>query len=232
MKAAIMQPYFFPYLGYFQRAVVVDKFMFFGDDNFKKGGWVNRNRILINGEAHYFTLSIIKASSNKMIKDLEIVAEPRNRNKIIKSIKSNYFKAPMFKEIMPLLEELISDPEKNLSLYIESAFRSLCEYLDINVSFLRSSEIKIDQTLECQDKVIDILKKLEVTEFINPIGGAALYSKDIFKENGMKLNFIKMKEITYGQFGNKFVPDLSIIDVLMFNPKEIVKDMLNSYEII
>jgi hypothetical protein len=232
MKVIVMQPYLFPYIGYFQRAVAADKFVFYNDDNYKKGGWVNRNRILINGKARYFTLSVVKASPNKLIKDLEIVGDPGNRNRIIDIIKLNYSKAPMFNEIMPVLKELINDPQKNLSNYIESAFRSLCEYLDIKVNFLRSSEIKKDPALKGQYKIIEILKELGATEYINPIGGAALYSKDIFKENAIKLNFIKMREIAYDQFGRQFVPDLSIVDVLMFNSKEAVKDMLSSYEII
>jgi hypothetical protein len=232
MKAAIMQPYLFPYLGYFQRAAAVDAFVFHDDDNYKKGGWVNRNRILVNEKARYFTLCIVKASSNKLIKDLEIVADPANRNRITNIIRSYYSKAPMLKEIMPMLEGLINNPEKNLSDYIESAFRCLCGYLGIKAAFLRSSELKKDPALKGQDKVIDILKKVGATEYINPIGGSALYSKDVFKKNAIELNFIKMREIKYAQFDGKFVPDLSIVDVLMFNPKDAVKNMLNSYEII
>jgi hypothetical protein len=232
MKVAIMQPYLFPYIGYFQRAAAVDIFVFHNDDNYKKGGWVNRNRLLTHDKARYFTLSIVKASSNKLIKDLEIVADPGNRNRITNIIRSYYAKAPMFKEIMPILEGLINDPQNNLSNYIESAFMSLCGYLDIKVDFSRSSEIKKDPALKGQYKVIGILKELGATEYINPIGGAALYSRDVFEENAIKLNFIKTDEITYGQFGRKFVPDLSIVDVLMFNPKKAVKEMLRSYEII
>lgn len=229
MTLAIMQPYLFPYIGYWQLINAVDSFVIYDDVNFIKQGYINRNSILSNGKSQQFTLELIGASSNKLIKEIEI---GNNVNKILKTIKQSYIKAPFFENVIILLEEILANKEKNLAKYIGYSLEKISQYLEVNTNIVYSSNIKKDINLKAQDKVIDICKNLNTRKYINAIGGQELYSKEIFKKNGIELNFLKTEVVEYKQFKNDFVPYLSIIDILMFNSKDEIKYMLSRYELV
>lgn len=229
MTLAIMQPYLFPYIGYWQLINAVDTFIIYDDVNFIKQGYINRNSIFSNGKAQLFTLELIGASSNKLINEIEI---GNNINKILKTITQSYIKAPFFEDVITLIEEILTNKEKNLGRFIGFSLEKISEYLEINTKFIYSSNIEKDNTLKAQDKVIDICKNLNAKKYINAIGGQELYSKEIFKQNRIELNFLKTELVEYKQFKNDFVPYLSIIDILMFNSKDEIKKMLNRFELI
>ncbi len=229
MTLAIMQPYLFPYIGYWQLINAVDTFVIYDDVNFIKQGYINRNYILSNGKSQQFTLELMGASSNKLIKEIEI---GNNVNKILKTIKQSYIKAPLLENVIILLEEILTNKEKNLAKYIGYSLEIISNYLNINTKFIYSSDIKKDNNLKAQDKILDICKKLEATNYINTIGGQELYNKEIFKENGIELNFLKTELVEYKQFKNDFIPYLSIIDILMFIKKSDIRIILDRYELI
>lgn len=233
MKLGIMQPYFFPYLGYWQLINAVDKYVIYDDVNYIKGGWINRNRILSNGNPAYFKLSVIGASSNKLINEIEVNTNEKIISKCLKTIKETYSKAPYFNDVYQLIETIILYGENNLALYLKNSLEIISHYLDINTEFILSSDINKDNGLKGQDKVIHICKLLNANEYYNAIGGQKLYSFEEFKNNGLKLSFLKTELTEYSQAKSQvFIPGLSIIDVLMFNSKEECKKMLNSYELI
>lgn len=232
MKLAIMQPYLFPYLGYFQLINVVDIFVIYDDLQYIKKGWINRNYILVNGRAYLFTLSLQKVSSNKLIKNILIHTDSKNKEKLLKIIKHAYPKAPQYKIVSPILEKVILNDEENLSSYITFSLRKICDYLEIQTPFIVSPQLLKNDALKGEDRAIELNKRLGSTCYINPIGGVKLYNKERFKKEGIELYFFKTKNIEYKQFGNVFVPFLSIIDVLMFNSKDEVKKMLSEYELI
>ena len=229
MTLAIMQPYLFPYIGYWQLINAVDTFVIYDDVNFIKQGYINRNSILSNGKSQQFTLELIGASSNKLIKEIEI---GNNVNKILKTIKQSYIKAPLFENVIILLEEILTNKEKNLAKYIGYSLEKISQYLEINTNFVYSNNIKKDINLKAQDKIIDICKNLNARKYINTIGGQELYNKEIFKENGIELNFLKTELVEYKQFKNDFIPYLSIIDILMFNKKSDIRIILDRYKLI
>lgn len=229
MTLAIMQPYLFPYIGYWQLINAVDTFVIYDDVNFIKQGYINRNSILSNGKSQIITLELIGASSNKIINEIEV---GNNREKLLKTIKQNYTKAPCFDKVYPIIENIINQNEKNLAKFIGYSLERICEYLEVDTKFIYSSNIKKDNTLKAQDKVIDICKNLNAKKYINAIGGQELYSKEIFRKNDIELNFLKTELVEYKQFKNDFVPYLSIIDILMFNSKNEIKNMLDRYELI
>jgi hypothetical protein len=229
MKLAIMQPYFFPYIGYFQLINAVDEFVIYDNIEFTKKGWINRNRVLVNGKDEYITLPLKSDSDYLQIRQRQLAdAWPQERKKMLNRIKESYRKTPFFKEVYPVVETIIHFEDSNLFSFIFNSVQRLSEHLGMVTSFVISSTIPVDHSLKAQEKVIEICKSREAKTYINPIGGLQLYSKDKFSEAGVDLQFIKSNDIQYGQFNNEFVPWLSVIDVMMFNSGEKVKEMLNS----
>lgn len=232
MKIGIMQPYFLPYIGYWQLLNAVDKYVIYDDVNYIKGGWINRNRILINKEAKYFNVKLNGASPNKLINEVEVSLDEVYQKKLLKTVEENYKKAPFFNEVFPVIQKIIENKETNLAKYLEYSIKEICSYLDIKTEILISSHLEKNNSLKGKNKVIEICKKLGGTEYYNAVGGQELYSFEEFKSNGIELKFLKTKEINYQQFSNEFVPYLSILDVMMFNSKEKVKGFLNNYSLI
>lgn len=232
MKLAIMQPYFFPYIGYFQLIAAVDKFIIYDDVNYINRGWINRNNILINGKAGLVSVPLIGSSQNKLIKDLDVVFEEKWKNLLLKTICQNYKKAPFFEIVFPMLNMIILSKASSISKYNLLGLTTICKYLKISTNFIHSSDVYKNSELKGQNRIIDICKKEYVRQYINPIGGIGLYDKNEFAIQGLKLNFLKTKKVEYKQFHNEFVPWLSILDVLMFNSVVEVNEMLNQYELI
>ena len=228
-RIAIMQPYLFPYLGYFQLIHAVDTFVIYDDVHYIKKGYINRNNILADRKAHQFTLELLGASQNKLINQIEI---GHNTSSLLKTIEFSYKKAPFFQDISPILIDILHAPEKNLALFVGNSLQKIAQYLNLNTRFHYSSHIEKDNTLKGQDKILEICKKLGTETYINAIGGQELYDKKAFLADLIKLNFLKAELPTYPQFGKIFVPALSIIDVLMFNSKPDILRMLNQYELI
>ena len=220
-----MQPYFFPYIGYWQLINAVDKYVIYDDVAYIKGGWINRNNILLNGEKHLITLPLNASSSFKNINEIAITARDAVRRKILRKLESAYSKAPYYDVIMPMIEPLIMQ-EKLISDLNYKAIKKLNSYMDIGTEIVLSSDIKKNTSLRGQDKVIHISHLLGADVYINAIGGKTLYSRDSFQMEGIKLKFLEMDTIMYGQFKGRFVPNLSIIDVLMFNSVKEIKNML------
>ena len=232
MKLGIMQPYFFPYIGYWQLMNAVDKYVVYDDVNFIKGGWINRNRILVNGKPQYFNVQMKGASPFKLINEIEINNSEISINKNLKTIYMAYHKAPYFPKVNLLIEKILKNQNPNLAEYVINSIKCIAEYLNIKSEIIISSKISKNNELKNQDKVIEICKKLNATEYYNAIGGMELYSFDDFRKNAINLSFLKTNDISYKQFNNEFVPNLSIIDVMMFNSQEKIKAMLNDFTLI
>lgn len=229
MKIGIMQPYLFPYIGYYQLINAVDKFVVYDNIQFTKKGWINRNRILVNGKAEYITWPLKKDADLLNVNERSLAASFKDdKLKLIRKITGAYSKAPQFSHIFPLLESVINYSEENLFPYILYSLQATCSYLDIKTQLVISSTLPVDHNLRSQDKVISICKALGASEYINAAGGIELYSKADFEQNDIQLNFIKSTDVEYTQFSDQFVPWLSIIDVLMFNPKEKVQQYVQS----
>jgi hypothetical protein len=232
-KVAIMQPYFLPYIGYFQLVNSVDEFIIYDNIQYTKKGWINRNRILDNGSDRLFTISIKKDSDYLDVVDRKLSESwDKDRKKLLNSLYIFYHKAPCFKEAYNVIEECLLDDEDNLFTFILNGLNKVNEYLNIKTPIVVSSSIDIDHSLKSQDKVLAICKAREATTYINAIGGMDLYSKTTFELNNIKLKFIKSQPITYTQFENTFVPWLSIVDVMMFNSKDMIQEYLNSYTLL
>lgn len=228
----MMQPYLFPYLGYFQLIAAADVFVLGDDLQYIRSGWVNRNRILQNGEAKLITFPLKRDRSDLPINQRQLAdnfAEEAER--VIRVITHGYSKAPYFTQVMPLLEQLIRFPQKNLALYIEQSLREMCAYLYIDTPILRGSDLQIGVPADKQDRVVRIVQTFACGRYLNPIGGIELYDSEYFARHNLSLSFLKIDPIVYRQYKEPFVANLSIIDVLMFNCVEQVQKLLSCYSV-
>jgi hypothetical protein len=230
MRLAVMQPYFFPYLGYWQLINFVDTFVVYDDVNYINKGWINRNRILVNGEAHMITLFLQKSSQNKQINNILVGS---NKSKLLKTIGNAYKKAPYFTKVYPLVEQLMNDNEQNLSKFLGNTIETLTKFLDLSTKIVFSSALTYDREAKGQNKIIKIAEYLQASTYVNPVGGKALYDQTVFGCHKIKLEFLESNNFYYKQFDNYFVPSLSIIDVMMFNKKSEIKFYLDrSYSLL
>ncbi len=231
MKLAVMQPYIFPYLGYYQLVNAVDLFVFFDDVNYIKKGWINKNNILVNDTAYKFTLPIKDISQNKAINEVELFDYKNWREKFLKTIRFSYKKSPYFAQGFEIVSKILEQPHNYISDVAECSIIEIAKYLNLNTKFEKSSNINYLRTAESgEEKILDICGNCNASVYINPINGKDLYNGENFKKQNITLNFINMDQISYNQFSNEnFVPSLSIIDVLMFNDVKTIQLQLNKY---
>lgn len=232
-KIAIMQPYFFPYLGYWQLIGAVDIYVVFDDVNYIKRGWINRNKIrLSSGKESYIRLPISKASQNKLINEHEISDFDCAKSTIFKTLEYNYKKHPFYSAGMDLVEKIFSKAKTNLSDFLFYQIQLISDYFCFDTKIVRSSELKNNKDLSSQDKIIDIVKLLKGSQYINAIGGMSLYNSVEFAEEGIDLKFLKPFLPYYNQGFSDFIPSLSILDIVMNCDQKDIITMGNSYELI
>lgn len=232
MRIGIMQPYIFPYIGYYQLVQAVDKFVMYDDVNFINKGWINRNNILVNNKAHLFSIPLKDASQNRKINEIIIAEDDSWKKKMLKTIDLAYKKAPYFNEAFTLISDILLSGLLYIHQLAKNSIIAIAGYLDFNTIFIESSSDYNNAHLKGQDRIVDICLQEGADHYINPIGGIDIYSKHLFEQKGIKFNFIKTNFISYRQFTNEFVPNLSIIDILMFNSKDKIKQMLDDYELV
>lgn len=230
MKLAIMQPYLFPYIGYFQLIHAADRFVFYDDVNFIKQGWINRNNILKDGKPLLFSVPLKDPSSNTLICDTGISGLYRS-DKFLKTLKQVYSKAPYYPQVAELLSDIISTEEKKISGLAIRSVKKILKFLGTANDIRDTSSGYLNTDLKGQERVIDICKQENATHYINPSGGKELYSKEAFNDNGITLQFLQSEPKEYLQFDKPFVPNLSIIDVLMFNSIREITGMLDNFQI-
>jgi len=229
MKVGIMQPYFFPYIGYFQLIKAVDKFVLYDDVTFIKQGWINRNKILLNDKEFLINLILDGASSFKLINQTHV---GKANKKLLKTIDLAYRKSPFFPDCYPIINDILLSEETVLSIFLENSIRKITSYLGIETEIVVSSNIVKDINKKGEERIIDICKCLKADTYINAIGGQALYNKEKFRNNNIELKFIQTQPIEYKQYQNEFIPWLSIIDIMMFNSKEVINQQLDKYTLI
>lgn len=222
-----------PYIGYFQLINAVDQFVIYDNIQYTKKGWINRNRILLNGADILFSLPLKKDSDYLDVNKRRLADNYGDYKRKFKGqLFSAYSKSPQFKAVYPVIEQCLDCLDVNLFDFIFNSIRMLCSYMEINTEFIVSSSLQIDHSLKSEQKVIAINKCVQSKVYVNAIGGQSLYSKENFDKHNIDLKFIQSSPISYKQFTHEFAPNLSIIDVLMFNSKKNVQTFLNSFTLI
>lgn len=226
-----MQPYFFPYIGYFQLAAAVDVFVVYDNVKYTKKGWINRNRVLQNGKDAYISLPL-KSGSDQLDVNQRYLSADFKKEKFISAVAECYRKAPYFSPTMALFEKVVYFESNNLFDFLLNCIRSTFDHLSIPCNVIVSSSLDADHSLKGQDRVLSICKSVGADVYINPIGGADLYAREVFLDNGISLRFLKPLCFEYKQFGDPFIPWLSIIDFMMFNSIGTVREQLLNYELV
>ena len=235
MTLAIMQPYFLPYIGYMQLMKAVDTFVLYDDVSFINRGWINRNKLLINGQEYLFTVPLKDASQNKRINEVKLADDPKWRSKLLKTIEQGYRKAPYYGTVLPITEKIINFDTDSIAGLIHHSLVELNQYIGLTTTLVPTSTTYDNTHLKAQERILDICRQENATRYINPIGGMELYDKPTFAEAGIELFFIKARHVDYPQFNRNqadFIPWLSILDILMFNDPASVRTMLDEYDLI
>lgn len=219
MALAVMQPYFFPYPSYFQLIAAVDRFVVYDRIEYTKRGWINRNRFLRDGQPVYFTIPLKGASDHAAVVD-RVLAEDFRPEKLIARVRAAYRGAPHLKVALELFESALYCGESNLFTFIHKSIQSLCNFLGLKTEIVVSSEVSVAPDLRGQDRVLALCGALDATTYVNATGGRELYTPAAFSERGIDLRFIESDPFVYPQLGHAFVPNLSILDAIMFNPAE------------
>ncbi|MEQ1743124.1 MAG: WbqC family protein [Candidatus Nitrotoga sp.] len=234
MKLAIMQPYFFPYMGYWQLINAVDRFVLFDDAQYMRHGWVNRNRILKPGGGwQYILVPLKKHDMTESIKNVQAHPEKKWEELIIGQLAHYKKKARYFDETNEMVREILfSNNEQSISAINFATIKKLCAYLDIKKEIVVSSEQNLDYSEVCDagEWALRIAEQMGAAEYINPAAGVDLFNREKFSSSNIKLSFFRSREIVYSQQGI-FEPSLSIIDVLMFNGIEGTKGLLKNYSV-
>lgn len=232
MKVAIMQPYFFPYIGYFQLIAASDVFVLHDDVQYIKGGWVNRNRILFNGESRMITLPVQKDAYDLPINARSYVDDKQARKDIINLVKQSYAKAPCYRQVFTMLEELMMFEDNNVARFNENLIRRIADYMGLTCKIITSSGMEKDDSLAGEQRVLDMCKRLGATDYTNPQGGQSLYDTATFRKAGIDLRFLFMRPTPYTQRAVGFVPYLSIIDALMELGPVDIKSYLAEFDLV
>jgi hypothetical protein len=228
MKLAVMQPYLFPYIGYFQLIYAADLFLIYDDVSYIKQGYINRNSLLSPNGATRFTVPVPGASSNKLISDLQFSMDV---TKVLKTVKQSYSKAPYFETVFPLIREILEHENRSIASICMKSYQAIFSYLRLDKHFKKTSDVNYDRTDTARDRLIALCHQFEADCYINAPGGRSLYAKSDFAEHGIELKFIDSLPVEYDQGGGEFVPNLSIIDVLMHCTPEKVVSLVTQYEL-
>lgn len=229
--AVVMQPYFFPYLGYFQLVAASSVFVFLDDTTFIKGGWINRNRCLVQGKAHLFTVPLCASSSNRSIATTLVTEDFRWRSRLLRLLEQTYARAPLRDPVLELVEQVISTQRRSIGDLAAASVRAVCAHVGLSTTWQSSSEAHPAQGHTGAERIIDICRALRATRYVNAPGGRELYTSTEFARAGIELRFLRPTLRAYAQTGGGFVSGLSIIDVLMFNPPEQVRAWMGAYEL-
>lgn len=232
MKVAIYQPYFFPYLGYWQLFDTVDKFVILDDVNYIKRGFINSNSVLVNGAIHKFTISVSKPSQNKLINETKLFFPPKEREAFLRTIELAYKKAESFGAFYPVLEDVVMHDDSDITSFLINSFEKIKQYVEMNTEILISSHLKKNNSYTGEQRILEICRCVGADCYVNAIGGMELYKHDDFAQEGIDLKFLHTLPYKYEQQSDQFYSGLSFIDVLMNNDKKQVRDLLGRFELI
>ena len=232
MRIAIMQPYFLPYIGYWQLIKAVDKFVVLDDVNYINRGWINRNRISVSGEPCWMTLPLVAASQNRLISEIDILPDDGWKSRLLKKVDDSYQGESSFPATMQVFRELMGCAQGNLSVYLAATIQRMCDLLELAAEIIPTSRIFPKADLKGQHRILDICTRLGADQYLNPPGGRDLYDPELFAERGIKLMFLDASQSGIGlKSGSLSGEPLSLLDTLMMNPLADIRTAASNFQI-
>lgn len=227
-----MQPYFLPYIGYFQLMAAADRFVFLDDVNYINRGWINRNRLPTPQGPAWFTLPLVGASQNRLICDIDIKDDDGWKRSLERTISVTYSKAPCFAEVFPLFQEFLSAASGNLAQFLSRTLQETAVWLGLTTRFVPSSSIYPKEELKGQHRILDICLREGVDTYVNPPGGRELYDDSVFSAAGVQLQFLR-PELQNLQLASSCAdgPVLSILDLMMYNSQQLLRQAVNTFHV-
>jgi len=235
MKVAIMQPYFYPYIGYFQLIQAADRFILFDDVQYIRHGWINRNRILKPGEGFQYIIMPLAAHSREtLIKDIQLADADKNKDKILRQLEHYKKTAPYYKTVRSLMGDCFANPQNSLVAMNAYNLKAVCDYIGLNFKVEISSQMNFgySQVQDAGEWALRICEQLQAKEYINPEGGRELFDDGKFEKSNIRLQFLQPVVKEYDQRRSHFEPGLSIIDIMMFNEPAGIKQLINDYQLV
>jgi hypothetical protein len=227
---AVMQPYFFPYIGYYQLLTAVDHFVTLDDVTYIKQGWINRNRLLQQGQPSWFTLPVSGASSHRAIADVQVDGSryAHWRGKFLKSVQQNYARAPCFRAAMDVVERVLPPclPDARIAVVAKESLAAVMEYLGCSVPITSSTEVPNVRSVRGIERVLHICANFGITRYVNAPGGTALYDRQIFQESGIELGFLRSAESALAAGRSPDGDQLSMLHFLMHQPPGSLRELL------
>ncbi len=215
MKIGIMQPYFFPYIGYFQLINHCDHFIFLDNVQYINRGWINRNRIILNDNVKYITVPVCKSPQNTLISNKKI-HHSYHPNHILNQAQHAYKDSKEFNNIFDLLGRTLKTQDQNISSLASNSIINTVKHLKMDTQFHIASQLSPKKPSSlAEDYLIELVQSLNGTDYINMSGGRHLYSEENFLQKQIKLHFLKPYVTPYPQRKKTFTPELSILDLLM-----------------
>ena len=229
MKVAVMQPYFFPYIGYFQLMHAVDCFVIFDDVQYIERGWVNRNLVRLDDRAIWLTLPVWKAARHLRINERSYALDDQTRGDVLRRIQACYSRSSNHTEMGALVATIMESSESNVARFNGHLLRVIAGVLGIDCAIVYASETADCGTLRGVERILELCRVLGATHYVNAIGGKALYDEAAFSMQGIKLSFLSSKiEPPILREGPQH---LSIIDTLMTHPVSTIRSMLTHHEL-
>lgn len=235
MKLAIMQPYFFPYVGYYSLIKNTDKFIIFDTVQFIRHGWIERNRILKPNEGwQYIQVPLVKHNREVLINELEIRNSEPWREKLKAQLQHYKKRAPYYAECMDVIDACISLQTDSIVDLNEHILDVTCQYFGINFDcqIFSKMDLVIDEVKEADEWALNISKAMGVNEYINPPGGKEFFNREKYLQKDIELTFLGNNVQQYKQRRETFEPGLSIIDLMMFNDVSSINAMIDDTKII
>ena len=231
-RVAAIQPYLFPYVGYFQLMAACDELLLLDDVQYVTRRWINRNRILVNGEPSWITLPVRHACRDLPINERRYAREPLTARRVLHQIEAAYRRAPHLASVLALVDDALTGTDDNVARINARALALVAGAVGIDTPVVLASDTRGNRGLRGEDAIIELCRRRGATAYLNPIGGSGLYDSSRFAAAGLSLEFLQFEAPAYPQFGAPFVPRLSIVDVMMFNALATVRAMITRGSIV
>jgi hypothetical protein len=235
MTAAIMQPYFFPYIGYFQLIQAADRFILFDDVQYIRHGWINRNRILKPADGvQYIIMPLASHARNTLIRDISAADVESSKDRILRQIEHYKKTAPFYKPVRALIGDCFAAAHISITEMNAAYLKATCDYIGIDYKIEISSQMRFDYSgvQNAGEWALSMSEQLQATTYINPVSGMELFDKTRFEQSNIRIQFLQPVIKEYDQRRKQFEPGLSIIDVMMFNEPAVIKNLLNDYQLV